>query len=395
MNTAIKNQTLRTLSRLIDQSREQILVANAKDLAVCQDMDPALLDRLKVDDAKIDAMVAAVDRVISLEDPQGRVLYHHQREDGLLIENRSVPFGTILIIYESRPDVTIEAAVTAFKAGNKILLKGGKESLNTNLHLVDLWQWALADSGVDAGFVQYLEMDRQQTQALIRENTHNIDLIIPRGGERLIEFVQKNTSVPALISGRGNNFLYIDEDCEFTMASRIAVDGKQRLSVCNALDKILLHKELADLSARMDELISSLADMGMTVFGDEQVCSISNRVLTMPGQSMWSEEFLAAKILIGLVDNSEQAVTMINQYSGGHSAVIVSNNRSLAQDFQQQVDCAAVYHNASSRFTDGGEFGLGAEIAISTQKLHFRGPVGLGELVTNKWFIDGQGQIRE
>jgi len=395
MNTAIKNQTLGTLSRLIDQSREQILVANAKDLAMCGDMDPALVDRLKVDDAKIDAMVAAVNRVIALEDPQGRVLYHYQREDGLLVENRSVPFGTILIIYESRPDVTIEAAVTAFKAGNRILLKGGKESLNTNLHLVDLWQWALADSGVDTGFVEYLQMDREQTQALIRDNTHNIDLIIPRGGEKLIEFVQKNTSVPALISGRGNNFLYIDKDCDFDMASRIAVDGKQRLSVCNALDKIMLHKDITDLPAKLDKLISELAEMGLSVYGGPEVCALSDRVLAMPAEAMWSEEFLSAKILLGMVSGSEDAIAMINQYSGGHSAVIVTDNRRLAEDFQQRVDCAAVYHNASSRFTDGGEFGLGAEIAISTQKLHFRGPVGLGELVTNKWFIDGQGQIRE
>ncbi len=395
MNTGIKNQTLQTLSRLINQSREQILVANQKDLAACKNTDPALLDRLKVDDAKIDAMVAAVQKVIGLEDPEGRVLYTHQRDDGLQIENRNVPFGTILIIYESRPDVTIEAAVTAFKAGNRILLKGGKESLNTNLHLVDLWHWALADTGVDPGFVEYLEMDREQTQALIKDNTHNIDLIIPRGGEKLIEFVQTNTSVPALISGRGNNFLYIDKDCDFSMASRIAVDGKRRLSVCNALDKILLHEGVADLPLRVDELISAFADMGITVFGDQQICSLSNKAVEMPDQAMWSEEFLAAKVLIGIVASSDQAIARINQHSGGHSAIIVTANSELASSFQQQVDCAAVYHNASSRFTDGGQFGLGAERAISTQKLHFRGPVGLAELVTNKWFINGQGQIRE
>jgi glutamate-5-semialdehyde dehydrogenase len=198
-----------------------------------------------------------------------------------------------------------------------------------------------------------------------------------------------------LISGRGNNFLYIDKDCDFEMASRIAVDGKQRLSVCNALDKILLHKDLTDLPAKLDKLISALTEMGLSVYGDAEVCSLSDRVLAMPAEAMWAEEFLSAKILLGMVAGSEDAIGMINQYSGGHSAIIVTDNRRLAEDFQQRVDCAAVYHNASSRFTDGGEFGLGAEIAISTQKLHFRGPVGLGELVTNKWFIDGQGQIRE
>ncbi|MCF6226574.1 MAG: glutamate-5-semialdehyde dehydrogenase [Xanthomonadales bacterium] len=395
MNSVTKNRTLSSLARLITQNQAQILAANQRDLAGCAAMDPSLSDRLKVDSAKIDAMVAAVETVTLLEDPQGRVLYQHQREDGLLIENRSVPFGKILIIYESRPDVTIEAAVTAFKAGNQILLKGGKESLQTNLVLVGLWHQALAENGIDTSFVQYLQMNRSQTQALIRDNTHNIDLIIPRGGEKLIEFVQKNTSVPALISGRGNNFLYIDKQCGFAMASRIAVDGKQRLSVCNALDKVLMHDKLPNLSEKLSGLVQQFNDMGLSVFGDKEVCALSQNVLAMPNEDMWSEEFLSAKILIGLVADSSRAISMINRYSGGHSAVIVTDNRALALDFQQQVDCAAVYHNASSRFTDGGEFGLGAEIAISTQKLHFRGPVGLGELVTNKWFIDGQGQIRE
>lgn len=395
MNTAIKNQTLSTLAQLISQNRAQILAANQRDLNGCGSMDPSLFDRLKVDSAKVDAMAAAVEKVIHLDDPQGRVLYQYQREDGLQIENRSVPFGIILIIYESRPDVTIEAAVTAFKAGNQILLKGGKESLHTNLVLVGLWHQALTDNGVDTSYVQYLQMDRGQTQVLIRENTHNIDLIIPRGGEKLIEFVQKNTSVPALISGRGNNFLYIDQTCDFDMACRISVDGKQRLSVCNALDKILLHADLPNLAEKLSGLVQQLTDMGLSVFGDQGICALNQNVLVMPSKEMWSEEFLSAKILIGVVTDSSQAISLINCYSGGHSAVIVSDDRALAVDFQQQVDCAAVYHNASSRFTDGGEFGLGAEIAISTQKLHFRGPVGLGELVTNKWFIDGQGQIRE
>lgn len=176
---------------------------------------------------------------------------------------------------------------------------------------------------------------------------------------------------------------------------RFTVDGKQRLSVCNALDKVLLHKDLTNLPARLDKLISKLVEMGLSIYGDPEICRHSDKVLAMSGEGMWSEEFLSAKILLAMVAGSEEAISIINQYSGGHSAVIVTENRQLAEDFQQRVDCAAVYHNASSRFTDGGEFGLGAEIAISTQKLHFRGPVGLGELVTNKWFIDGQGQIRE
>lgn len=394
METALKNQTLHTLACLIDESREQILLANQLDILANQEAAPALLDRLKVDDTKIDGMIASIEKVISMQDPEGRVLYHHQREDGLHIENRCVPFGKILIIYESRPDVTIEAAITAFKAGNRILLKGGKEAVNTNQHLVDLWHWALADSGLDVGIVESLKLDREQTQALIRDNSHAIDLIIPRGGEQLIEFVQNNTSVPALISGRGNNFLYIDADCDFKMAIAMAVDGKSRLSVCNALDKILLHQGIPELQQQLASLVTALLDQGITVFADAAVQDLNDDVQAMPGDEMWSEEFLAAKILIGLVDDEAQAVSMINQYSGGHSAVIVCKSRQLAEKLQQTTDCAVVYHNASMRFTDGGQLGLGAEIAISTQKVHFRGPVGLSELVTNKWFIDGQGQTR-
>ena len=229
---------------------------------------------------------------------------------------------------------------------------------------------------------------------MIQENTHNIDLIIPRGGDQLIEFVQKNTSVPALISGRGNNFLYIDKDCDFEMALQIALDGKRRLSVCNALDKVLVHTQLPELETKVSQLVTALNGIDVTVFADPSIAALNGTISPMPSEAMWAEEFLAPKILLGTVSQGEQAVEMINQYSGGHSAVIVSNDLKCARQFQQSVDCAVVYHNASTRFTDGGQFGVGAEIAISTQKLHFRGPVGLGELVTNKWFIDGQGQVR-
>ncbi len=394
MKTVVKNQTLHTLARLIDESREQILLANQLDLLANSDAEPALLDRLLVDDKKIDGMVAAVKKVIVLDDPEGKSLYYHQRDDGVVVENRSVPFGTILIIYESRPDVTIEAAVTAFKAGNRILLKGGKEAVNTNQHLVDLWHWALADSGVDFDYIELLTLNREQTQTLIRDNSRSVDLIIPRGNDRLIEFVQKNTTVPALISGRGNNFLFVDVDCDFDMAMAIVQDGKVRLSVCNALDKVLIHRELPNLEQQLDKMVSALLDQGITVFADADIQAFHNKVVPLPSDEMWAEEFLAAKILIGLVDDEAQAINMINSYSGGHSAVIVTNTEAAATNFQQVVDCAAVYHNASIRFTDGGQFGLGAEIAISTQKMHFRGPVGLAELVTNKWFVSGQGQVR-
>jgi glutamate-5-semialdehyde dehydrogenase len=309
--------------------------------------------------------------------------------------NRTVPFGTILIIYESRPDVTIEAAATAFKAGNKILLKGGKESYNTNMLLTKLWQKALSENGVDQGYVEYLSLSHSETQQLIKENSKKVDLIIPRGGERLIQFVQENASVPVIISGRGNNFLYIDEEVDFDMAVRLVVNGKQRISVCNAIDKVLINRNLRSLDERVGILVSSLKEKGIDVWGNSDISKICNEIKVENDAATLCEEYLAPKIYLSIVDELEDAIEMNNQYSGGHTSVIVTNNQSKADKFMQQVDCAAVYHNASSRFTDGGQLGVGAEIAISTQKLHFRGPLGAQELVTNKWFVYGEGQIRE
>jgi len=236
MNLSLKNSVLKSLSELLQQNKSEIIAANTNDM----DSFPEMKDRLKVDLNKIDGMIKSLKEVAAQYDPEGKELYSFTREDGLRIMNRTVPFGTILIIYESRPDVTIEAAATAFKAGNKILLKGGKESYNTNMLLTKLWQKALSENGVDQGYVEYLNLSHSETQQLIKENTMKVDLIIPRGGERLIQFVQENASVPVIISGRGNNFLYIDEEVDFDMAVRLVVNGKQRISVCNAIDKVLI-----------------------------------------------------------------------------------------------------------------------------------------------------------
>ena len=395
MNTKQKNAVLGSLAEFIKAHEKDIIAHNKKDLESYSGTDPAMLDRLKVNSTKVAGMLAAIHHVQSLADPIGKKLYTHTRQDGLTIENRIVPFGKILIIYESRPDVTIEAAITAFKAGNTILLKGGKEARHTNLCLVNLWHMALAKHGLSDQKVQYLDMNRTSTQQLIKENNEKIDLIIPRGGESLIQFVLQHAKVPVVVSGRGNNFLYVDEEADFEMASKIILNGKQRLSVCNALDKVLLHKNLPGLPEKVNLLTSLLLDIGMAVYGDAQICKLNEHLLPMPSKDMLEEEFLSAKILICLTDKLEEAITTINNYSGGHSASIITQNTAKAQQFMNDADCAAVYHNASTRFTDGGEFGLGAEIAISTQKLHFRGPIGMEQLVTNKWFGYGSGQIRK
>ncbi len=392
MITEIKNKVLQDLSELIILNTDAILTANQKDLACCSQDDEALYDRLKVNNAKIKGMQLSVLKVKQMSDPEGQVLYSHQKETDLLIENRVVPFGTILIIYESRPDVTIEAAITAFKAGNKILLKGGKEARNSNLVLTNLWQQALEKNGQDKNFVKYLDYDRKQTQELIQSRKTKIDIIIPRGGEQLINSIRENTDIPMIISGRGNNFMYIDESADFDMAIKIILDGKTRISVCNALDKVYIHQSHG--VDKLKKLIESLQNKQIEIVADDAIAALDNSIESIKNNEVFYEEFLASKILLAQVDSMEQAIVGINQYSGGHSAVIVTHDKINAQQFQHTVDCAAVYHNASTRYTDGGEFGLGAEIAISTQKLHFRGPVGLNELVTNKWFISGNGNVR-
>ncbi len=394
MNSNIRKKILESLERLLCENRTAILEANGLDAAACPPADQVIVDRLRVDDKKIDAMIAAVRCVVNAPDPVGRILSSHTREDGLRIENRTVPFGTILIIYEARPDVTIEAAIIALKAGNRILLKGGKEARNTNLFLADLWRRAFKENGADPAFVRYLDLSREETQELICGKRDRFDLVIPRGGEGLIDFVLKNSAAPVIVSGRGNNFLYVDSEADFEMALRIAVDGKQRLSVCNALDKILINKDLPGLNTKADQLIGAMRGQSIEVFGDEFIRRFDKSVLEIENEDVWYEEFLSAKIVIGIVDSTEVAIGKINKYSGAHSASIVTRNAAMAERFMNEVDCAAVYHNASVRFTDGGELGLGAEIAISTQKLHFRGPLGAEHLLTNKWFVFGEGQIR-
>lgn len=377
------NKILSSLIRILAENKEQIIEANKLDLKACPPEDLVIYDRLKVDDAKVEKMIESVTKVLHQKSPIGKLLYWNTREDCLRIENRTVPFGTILIIYEARPDVSIEAAIIALKAGNKILLKGGKEARHTNLCLAEIWMQALEDSHADKNTVRYLDISREETQKLIQGETEKFDLVIPRGGETLIDFVLKNSKVPVIVSGRGNNFAYVAEDADFEKALKIVLNGKSRLSVCNALDKVLLDEKLPDLESRIAEIKNAFEAMKIEVLDGKEIDS-----------DVWYEEFLAAKMVVGIVSNINEAIEKINKYSGRHSATIITESREKAEKFMDEVDSAAVYHNASTRFTDGGEFGLGAEIAISTQKLHFRGPLGAEHLLTNKWFIYGDGQVR-
>ena len=327
-------------------------------------------------------------------DPLGRELYNFTHENGMNIINKTAPFGTVFIIYESRPDVTVEAAGIAFKSGNKILLKGGKESLNSNLKIVELWHKALDKFDISTDWVEYLTFNRNETQEFLEKPTQKVDLIVPRGGERLIEFVKLNANCPVIVSGRGNNFVYVDSEADLGVALNVIVNAKTtKISACNAVDKVLINEDILSDEVFVTSLINKLSKSNVAILGDERMADFEN-IIKVENEAIWHEEFLDYKIVIGCVKKTNDAIAMINKYGGGHSASIITKNNETAQNFMESVDAAAVYQNASTRFTDGGQFGLGGELAISTDKLHHRGPMGLQHLVTNKWYVFGDGQIR-
>ena len=398
MNTLLsiekRNAVLLKMAVLLEQERNAIIAINKADLEAYNGDDISMYDRLKVDDAKVDEMIASVTHLASQEDPVGIERFSFKHENGMQVYNKTASFGTVLIIYESRPDVTVEAAGIAFKSGNKILLKGGKESLKSNLKIVELWHQALKDHDASTDWVAYLQFNRTETQAFLEKPTQKVDLIVPRGGEKLIAFVKQHATCPVIISGRGNNFVYVHQEADQKIALNLIVNGKTaKISACNAIDKVIIDKNLPDKKGFIDSVISKLKEFNVDILGDENVCKF-DEVNAIPSDDTWFEEFLDYKIAIGEVDSNEDAIAMINKYSGGHSSVIVTTNEAEAKLFMENVDTAAVYHNASTRFTDGGQLGLGGELAISTDKLHQRGPIGLQHLVTNKWYVHGNGQIR-
>ena len=389
-----RNNVLLSMARLVSDQQNDILKANEKDLKGNDQLDLAMYDRLKVDQEKINGMVLSLEQLAAQKDPVGIERFHFKHENGLDIYNKTASFGTIMIIYESRPDVTIEAGGIAFKSGNKILLKGGKESLNSNLAIVDLWHKALKENKVSKDWVTYLNYDREETRAYLKQPKQKIDLIIPRGGEKLIAFVKQHATCPVIVSGRGNNFVYVAKEADQKKAMQIILNAKtDKISACNALDKVLINTGLPGYNEFVTSLVENLQEHKVQVLGAETMKSLKG-VEPVSGEEVWYEEFLDYKIMLGDVVSTEEAIRMINKFGGGHSASIITENNTEAHAFMSGVDAAAVYHNASTRFTDGFQLGLGGELAISTDKLHQRGPIGLEHLVTNKWYIYGNGQIR-
>ena len=388
MNTLLsietRNAVLLTMAQFLGEERNEIININKKDLEAYKGDDISMLDRLKVDNAKVDEMIAAAKHLASQNDPVGVERFSFKHDNGMQVYNKTASFGTVLIIYESRPDVTVEAAGIAFKSGNKILLKGGKESLNSNLKIVELWHKALKQHNASTNWVEYLQFNRTETQEFLEKPTQKVDLIVPRGGEKLIAFVKKHATCPVIISGRGNNFVYVHKDADTKMALDIIINGKSKISACNAVDKVLIDKNLPNSIEFVKQFIAKLTNLNIEVLKAKNFSS----------DEIWYEEFLDYKILIGEISSNEDAIAKINKYSGGHSSVIITKNNEVAKTFMENVDTAAVYHNASTRFTDGGQLGLGGELAISTDKLHQRGPIGLQHLVTNKWYVHGNGQVR-
>ena len=398
LSLAQRNGVLEEMIQLLDTNRAQLISANKKDLDAFDPNDRAMYDRLIINDYKIDGMITAVKDIHADADPIGVSRYNWTHPNGMEVQNKTAPFGTIMIIYESRPDVTIEAAVVAFKSNNRILLKGGKEAKHSNQALVELWHKALGATGLSKDWITFLQLSRQETQEYLKNPPIKMDLIVPRGGEGLINYVKSHASCPVLVSGRGNNFMYIHDDANQEMAQELIIQSKvQKISACNALDKVLINQNIGDIKTFLTSLTDTLKAQNVEVLVTEEVDKLlsPNDYMVVTDENVWYEEFLAMRIVVGLVRGIEQATGLINEYSGGHSVSIVSEDKAQASRFMDAIDAAAVYHNASTRFTDGGQMGVGAELAISTDKLHHRGPLGLHQLVTNKWYVFGSGHTRQ
>lgn len=387
-----KNQVLKTLQSCLIKDKKLIFEANAKDIehARNNNLSKPLIDRLILDDAGIDNIVAGLEDVINLDDLIGQVLESKTLDNGLDIEQVTVPLGVIGIIYESRPNVTVDAFALCFKVGNAVILKGGKEAIETNIVLEKLIRKSLKDNGVDENMIQLIkDTSRASTLELMKLNQY-VDVLIPRGSAGLIQTVLRESTIPVIETGSGNCHIFVDKSANLDMALNIIENAKlQRLGVCNTVESLVVHKDIADtfIPLLMNHIPS------VSVLGDAESLKVDPRLIEATPLDFY-KEYLDTKMSLKIVDSVEDAILHINEHNTKHSDAIITEDERSAELFTHSVDSAAVYVNASTRFTDGYVFGLGAEIGISTQKLHARGPMGLKALTTYKYIIKGKGQIR-
>lgn len=394
-STAVKNAALLAMATALEAQQAEILAANERDMtaAAAKGMKSSMLDRLKLTAERISGMADGLRQVAGLADPVGNVIDGKTLPNGLHITKIRVPLGVIGIIYEARPNVTADAAGLCLKSGNAVILKGGSEAMESNKTVAAILAQAAEGAGIPAGSIQFIDTsDRQAVQDLIHMNGL-VDVVIPRGGAGLIQAVVRNASVPVIETGAGVCHTYVDKDADVEMAMKIAFNAKvQRPSVCNAMETLLMHKDIADKFLPM--MLMMYNSSAVEIRGDETVQEYSGQVHPATEED-WSTEYGDLRLSVKIVDSIEEAMAHIAKYGTGHSECIVTNNYQAAQLFQYTVDAAAVYVNASTRFTDGNEFGFGAEIGISTQKLHARGPMALPELTSTKYLINGNGQVRK
>lgn len=391
----LKNEALKSIADALIQNTSLIIEKNKLDLenAVKNGMSVSMQDRLMLNEKRISDIASSVLKLIEAEDLIGSVDYGVIRPNGLKICKTRVPLGVIGIIFESRPNVTVDAATICLKAGNTVILKGGKEAINSNKCLADVMRAAVEKAGLPADVIQLVEDTSREAAAELMKLNKYLDVLIPRGGTGLINAVVNQATVPVIETGTGNCHVYVDESADIQMAADIVNNGKtQRPSVCNAVESLLVHKNIAE--AALPVIKSKLDEHNVEIRGCKKTAEILGDCVTLASDDDYATEFLDFIISVKVVDSIEEAIEHIQKYSTRHSECIVTKSLENAEKFQREVDAAAVYVNASTRFTDGGEFGFGAEIGISTQKLHARGPMGLHELTTVKYLINGNGQIR-
>ncbi len=396
LGTNQKNQVLLSAARLLVEKGADLIAANKQDLENAREnnMPQGLVDRLMLNEGRIEQIADGLRQIASLDDPVGEVLSMKQRPNGLMIGQKRVPLGVVGIIYEARPNVTADAFGLCFKTGNAVILKGGSDAIHSNMAIVKVLREACRENDIPEDAIQLIEDTSRETARAFMKLNQYVDVLIPRGGAGLIRTVVENATVPVIETGTGNCHIYVDESADLNMAVNIIFNAKtQRIGVCNACESLVIHERIVDKV--MPVIAEQLKKKDVEIRGDERSCQAASEAMLAATEADWGREYLDYIISVKTVGSIEEAIAHINKYNTGHSEAIITENYSNAQKFLNEIDAAAVYVNASTRFTDGFEFGFGAEIGISTQKLHARGPMGLEALTSSKYIIYGNGQIRE